>query len=112
MYIGEVSKRTGLSIKAIRLYEELGLIKPPDRVGRYRVFKESDIELLILIKEAKAFGVTLAQLKNVINYNNGQIDWVNIKEFLRKVRTQLVHQIDDIHHKIKLLDECYVQINT
>ena len=45
MYIGELSKRTGLSVKAIRLYEEKGLVKPPLRVGRYRVYQESDIEV-------------------------------------------------------------------
>ncbi|WP_238322252.1 MerR family DNA-binding transcriptional regulator [Vibrio mexicanus] len=29
MYIGELSKITGVSVKAIRHYEEIGLIKPP-----------------------------------------------------------------------------------
>jgi len=111
MYIGEASKKTGLSIKAIRFYEERGLIRQPERIGRYRVYKETDIELLILIKEAKELGVTLSQLERVITYNNGKVDWGNIKIFLRETRKQLINQINDIKAKIDRLDKCYDQIN-
>lgn len=111
MYIGEASKRTGLSIKAIRFYEEKGLIKQPERIGRYRVYQEIDIELLILIKEAKSLGVTLSQLKGVIIYNDGKVEWANIKVFLGEIRGQLTSQIDDIEKKIDRLDKCYSQIN-
>ena len=110
MYIGEASKKTGLSIKAIRFYEAQGLIRSPERVGRYRVYKEADIELLILIKEAKAFGVTLSQLRGVIVYRDGEIDWENIKQFLRDARAQLVQKIEEIKKVIDSLDECYEQI--
>ncbi|NRB41895.1 MAG: MerR family transcriptional regulator [Pseudomonadales bacterium] len=111
MYIGELSKRTGLSIKAIRFYEKIELIKQPERAGRYRVYQETDIEILVLIKEAKALGVTLAQLKDVITYNDGKVDWANIKSFLAEVREQLINQIEDLKNKIISLDECYQQIN-
>lgn len=52
MYIGELSKRTGFSIRAIRLYEEKGLIQTVQRKGRYRIYNESDVDLLNLISEA------------------------------------------------------------
>ncbi len=111
MYIGEASKRTDLSIKAIRFYEEIGLIHPPDRIGKYRFYKENDIELLILIKEAKELGITLSQLKDVITYNDGKVNWSNIKVFLAKQRVQLLRQIDDINKKIDMLNKCYDQIH-
>lgn len=111
MYIGEISRKTGLSIKAIRFYEEKGLIRQPERVGRYRVYKETDIELLVLIKEAKELGVTLSQLKGVVTYSNGKVDWGNIKTFLYEIREQLVNQMEDIKNKIDSLDKCYGQIN-
>lgn len=110
MYIGEISKKTGLSIKAIRFYEERGLIRQPERKGRYRVYQPKDVELLILIKEAKVLGVTLSQLEGVIVYKNGQVDWVNIKLFLSDFRVQLVNQINDINNKIASIDRCYDQI--
>jgi DNA-binding transcriptional MerR regulator len=111
MYIGEASKQAGLSIKAIRFYEEKGLIRQPERKGRYRVYNETDIELLILIKEAKELGITLSKLKGVIVYNNGKVDWGNIKIFLAEIRAQLVSKIEDMNKKINSLDKCYNQIN-
>ncbi len=111
MYIGEASKRTGLSIKAIRFYEEKGLIVRPERVGRYRIYKEIDIELLILIREAKELGVTLSQLKGIIVYHEGKVDWAIIKTFLLDIRKQLMQQIDDLNNKVASLDLCYEQIN-
>lgn len=111
MYIGETSKKTGLSIKAIRFYEAKGLIRRPERKGRYRVYQEADVELLMLIKEAKELGVTLSQLKGVITYSNGKVDWTNIKIFLAEIREQLINQIDDLKKKIDSLDQCYDQIN-
>jgi len=94
-----------------RLFEKKGLIRQPERIGRYRVYQEIDIELLILIKEAKELGVTLSQLKGVIVYNDGKVNWANIKIFLGEVREQLISQIGDITKKIDSLDKCYNQIN-
>jgi len=105
MYIGEASKRTDLSIKTIRFYEEKGLIRQPERIGRYRVYQETDIEVLILIKEARELGVTLSQIKGIIVYNDGKVDWANIKMFLGEIRLQLTNQINDIKKKIDSLDK-------
>ena len=110
MYIGEAAKQSGLTIKAIRFYEQKGLIRPPERIGRYRVYGATEIELLILIREAKALGSTLSQLKGVIVYKNGSVDWASIKVFLEEMRGQLLDQIDDLQNKIKSLDKCYEQI--
>ena len=111
MYIGEASKRSGLSIKAIRLYEEKGLIKVPERIGRYRIYQERDIELLVLIKEAKELGITLSELKGVITYSGDTVDWGIIKSFLKDVRVQLTDQIESLNMKIENLDKCYEQID-
>jgi MerR family copper efflux transcriptional regulator len=110
MYIGDASKKTGLSIKAIRFYEDIGLIKRPERLGRYRVYQASDVELLLLIKEAKELGVTLSRLKGVIVYNNGKIDWEKIKIFLVRFRAELTNQLYDIQVKVDSVDKCYEQI--
>lgn len=110
MYIGEASKQTGLSIKAIRFYEEKGLIREPKRKGQYRVYDKTDIELLTLIKEAKDLGIPLAKLKSIIIYNNGKVDWGEIKVFLREIREQLISEIEDINKQINNLDKCYNQI--
>ncbi|MCO1335526.1 MerR family transcriptional regulator [Microbulbifer sp. OS29] len=106
MFIGEVSKKTGLSVRAIRLYEEKGLIKPPKRQGRYRVYTQVDIEVLNLISEAKDLGVTLATLKNVIIYESGEVDWERIRRFLFEVRDQLKRDMQTIQIRIRRVERC------
>ncbi len=112
MYIGEVATKTGLSIKAIRLYEEKGLIMPLPRKGRYRVYDESHIDILNLIKEAKLLGATLAQLKCAIIYKNGEIDWFNVGIFLSEMKLQLLQQIDDLNIKVKGVEKCLLSIDS
>ncbi len=111
MYIGEVSKNTGLSIKAIRFYEEKKLIPKPKRDGRYRIYDQSDIDILLLIKEAKSLGITLAKLKSIVVYSDGQLDWVEVKEFLKLQRNLIVEQIKALNLKIEKIDDCINQIN-
>lgn len=112
MYIGEVAKRTGLSIKAIRFYEEKNLIIPLPRKGKYRVYNESHIDVLNLIKEAKLLGVTLSQLKKVIIYKNGDIDWSHVGAFLVEVKLELSQQIIDLNHKLKKVDKCLLSLES
>ncbi len=111
MYIGEVSKRTGLSVKAIRFYEVKGLIHKPQRVGRYRVYQETDIDILLLIKEAKELGVTLSQLKGVFVYTDGELDWLQVKLFLGDIKFQLQSKILELQGKINKIDECCDKMN-
>lgn len=112
MYIGEVAKKTGLSIKAIRLYEEKGLIMPLPRKGRYRVYSESHIEILNLIKEAKLLGATLSQLKSAIVYKNGDVDWSYVEKFLSDIKLQLSLQINDLNIKVKRVEKCLLVIDS
>ncbi len=56
--IGTVAKEIGLSVKAIRFYEKIGLIPPPERTlsSGYRLYTEGDIRRLRLIQRAKLLG--------------------------------------------------------
>ncbi|MBL4740060.1 MAG: MerR family transcriptional regulator [Sneathiella sp.] len=110
MYIGEISKKTGLSIKAIRLYEELDLIPKPKRSGTYRVYEQPDIEILKLIKEAKVLGVTLSQIRSFLFYENGVLDWGKVKIFLFEKKKELREEIQKLHEKIHKIDDCLDQM--
>ncbi len=62
--IQEVAAETGLTTRAIRYYEELGLLEPAARSdGAYRLFDTSDLERLRFIKELRDdAGFSLAQI--------------------------------------------------
>ncbi|MDD9340427.1 MAG: Cu(I)-responsive transcriptional regulator [Providencia heimbachae] len=62
MNISEIAKKTGLTTKAIRFYEEKGLITPPDRgENSYRYYQDKHFNELVLLKQAKDVGFTLEE---------------------------------------------------
>jgi MerR family transcriptional regulator, repressor of the yfmOP operon len=66
--IQEVSAETGLTTRAIRYYEEVGLLEPAARSdGAYRLFDASDLERLRFIKELRDdAGFSLAQIGQLL----------------------------------------------
>ncbi|WP_341501353.1 MerR family transcriptional regulator [Gallaecimonas sp. GXIMD4217] len=112
MYIGEVAKKTGLSVKAIRFYEEKGLIRAPERLGRYRVYTDAHVEVLRLIVEAKALGVSLARIKGAIRYHNGEVDWQRVNHFLKDLKRDMEAELQRIVGNIERLDACVASIAT
>lgn len=67
MYIGTLAKLTGASRKAILHYELLGLIPTPQRKGRYRIYGESDADLICMIKRAQSLGFNLKEITAVVS---------------------------------------------
>ena len=65
----EVVRRTGLTPRAIRYYEEMGLLSPPGRTaGGFRLFTEAEIALLSRIKELQTLlGFSLAEIKETLH---------------------------------------------
>jgi DNA-binding transcriptional MerR regulator len=67
MQIGEVAERTGLSLRTIRYYEEVGLVVPAARSqGGFRLYTEADIERLHVIKRMKPLEFTLEQTRELM----------------------------------------------
>jgi DNA-binding transcriptional MerR regulator len=66
--IQEVAAETGLTTRAIRYYEEVGLLEPAARSdGAYRLFDASDLERLRFIKELRDdAGFSLAQIGQLL----------------------------------------------
>jgi MerR family copper efflux transcriptional regulator len=76
MYIGEVAKLTGASLKAIRHYEALGLLGAVSRLGAYRVYAPNELLLIQLIKQAQGLGFRLAELAPLLVGRTGEPDWL------------------------------------
>ena len=61
--IGEVSRRTGLTIPAIRYYEQRGLVGPLAREGGRRRFAPGAVHRLRVITEVQKAGFTLEEIR-------------------------------------------------
>lgn len=67
MNISEIAKKTGLSQKAIRFYEQKGLITPPQRSENgYRHYGQRHLEELTLLYQARQVGFTLEECRELI----------------------------------------------
>ncbi|MCW8277475.1 MerR family transcriptional regulator [Pseudomonas sp. PCH199] len=62
MRIGEVATRTGVSVDALRFYEEKKLIKPQRTANGYRQYPEQTLQLVGYIKLAQQLGFSLAEI--------------------------------------------------
>jgi DNA-binding transcriptional MerR regulator len=67
MQIGEVAERTSLSLRTIRYYDEVGLVVPSGRSqGRFRLYAESDVRRLWLIRKLKPLDLSLDQIRDLL----------------------------------------------
>jgi MerR family transcriptional regulator, copper efflux regulator len=63
MHIGEVAARTELSLRSLRHWDEVGLLKPSGRTdGGFRLYTETDVEKILLIRRMKPLGFSLDQM--------------------------------------------------
>ena len=65
-WIGEVAKQLGLSLRTIRYYEELGLLRPKGRTtGRFRLYSKGDVVRLQAIQTLKNLGYSLKDIQGI-----------------------------------------------
>lgn len=63
MQIGEVAARTELSLRSLRHWEDVGLLRPSGRTeGGFRLYTEADVEKVLVIRRMKPLGFTLEQM--------------------------------------------------
>lgn len=102
--IGEVSKRSGIGIEALRFYEKSGLLDRPGRTySGYRLYDEGVLERLAFVKKAQVLGFSLDEIKELINHKrNGESPCAEVREV---VRIRLDELNDRIAQMIQYRDE-------
>lgn len=96
--IGVVAKESGVPIKTIRYYEELGLLKASGRTeGGFRLFHSDVFARLNFIKRAQSLGLTLSEIKEFLNvHDQGDLPCEHIK-------VKLQYKLVDIDKQIRQL---------
>jgi DNA-binding transcriptional MerR regulator len=64
--IGQLAAVLGVDPKTIRYYEELGMIRPARAANGYRLFSAGDVARLRFVRRAKRFGLTLSEVKMLL----------------------------------------------
>lgn len=96
--IGAVSKKSGLPIKTIRYYDEIGLLKTTGRTeGGYRVFADDALTRLGFIRRAQSLGLTLTEIKEFLDvYDQGDLPCSHIQLKLEDKLAEIEKQIQQL----------------
>jgi DNA-binding transcriptional MerR regulator len=105
--IGEVSKRSGVGIEALRFYEKGGLLDSPSRTySGYRVYGEEVLERLAFIKRAQALGFSLDEIRRIIeDARKGESPCDEVREIVRRRLAELDERMREMHLYRKELAE-------
>ena len=113
--IGELAQEFDTTTRAIRFYEDQGLISP-EREGQKRIYNPSDRITIKLIMRGKRLGFSLAESKELIElYNssdNNQEQHTRVLEQVRISRERLLQQQADIEMMLIELDEHEARVRT
>ena len=103
--IGEVSKRSGISIETLRFYEKLGLLGRPARTASgYRLYDRETLERLDFIKRAQVLGFSLAEIARIIAEKQaGQSPCSEVRDIVRARLKELDERMKEMQRYRKEL---------
>lgn len=108
--ISELSREFDITPRTIRFYEDQGLLTPA-RQGRNRVYSRADRTRLKLALRGKRLGLSLAEIKEILQMYGGANNAPQLEHFLKILDTRrkaLAQQLEDIEvvlGEIDLLEE-------
>ena len=101
--IGELAKRTNRTVRALRLYEELGILEPAERSSAgYRLYDEANMQRLEYIDRLQRIGLSLTQICEVLT------DWSNAavaRDGMQRVRGLYRTELEAVRARIADLQE-------
>src|SRR6478672_5777615 len=116
--VGELAKRTGKTVRALHLYEELGLLKPVHRSkGGFRLYAPSAVDRVEWIQKLQDAGFSLHQLQEFLTTVEGtdiaSLAMTRVREVFAAKLRQTREQIDkltqlerDLEASLAYLESC------
>jgi len=102
--VGDLAKLTGLTVRTLRFYDQIGLFSPSAQTeSGHRLYGESDLSRLHQILALKELGLSLEEVRSVLN--GGQVSPLAILELqMERLREQIRHhenRLDLLRHVSK-----------
>jgi len=116
MHIGELAERTGLSLRTLRHYDEMDLLKPSGRSdGGFRLYTAQDESRLLLIRRMKPLGYSLeamGELLKVIDGLAADPEEEALRERLTAIRSEATERRDRLRDQLAAADEFVEQLDS
>lgn len=104
--IGELSREFGVTLRALRFYENKGLISP-HRDGLNRLYSQGDRTRLALILKGKKLGFTLGEIRQMIAAEENETD----RDALTLSREKCLEQIELLQRQKAEIEEGLSELN-
>ncbi|QUC01952.1 MULTISPECIES: MerR family transcriptional regulator [Cellulosimicrobium] len=109
LHIGAVAARTGLSLRTLRHYDEVGLVPPSARSdGGFRLYTEKDVQRLLVVRRMKPLGFTLEEMADLLEISDRLASGDNDAQLPRRLTTYLdvaEQRRADLAAKLAMADE-------
>ena len=111
--ISEIAREFNITLRALRFYEDRGLISPR-RLGQTRLYSQNDKERLKHILKAKKLGFTLTEIRDFLEENAGKnaprADTQEDELGFALRPEQIINQIAHLERQRVMLDEAIAQL--
>ena len=116
MRIGELAEQAGISTKAIRYYEQIGILTPPARTpSGYRSYDPSALGRLGFVRAAQAVGLTLGEIRQIIAFREGgQAPCAHVTDLLQRHAADLdarIAELQQLRGELRQLAERAATLN-
>ena len=95
MTIGELARRTGMTIRNIRAHQTRGLLPPPEVHGRTGYYNEDHVARIELTQEMQAEGLNLEAIRRVLESSEGSSR--EMVDFARAIRAPFEDETPEIY---------------
>jgi DNA-binding transcriptional MerR regulator len=104
--IQEVAQELGLTMRALRFYEDKGLIAP-HRVGTTRIYSKREVARVRLVQRGRRLGFSVREIKEFLDLYDADPEHVEqARRFLARVRERLA----ELEHRKAALEETIVEL--
>lgn len=104
--IGQMGKLNNITVQTLRHYEKVGLLKPSyinEETG-YRYYSTKDFNTIDLIKQCKAMGLSLEEIKEVTHKYTSLESIENILGNQKEIINKKIKELENIKNKVEFLE--------
>ncbi|GAB2524075.1 MerR family transcriptional regulator [Paramicrobacterium agarici] len=109
MHIGELAERSELSLRTLRHYDEIGLLRASGRSeGGFRLYSEDDLARLLVIRRMKPLGFSLeqmAELLEIVDAREAKNPDPTVRDLLNTYIEDAVERRDKLARQLAMADE-------
>ncbi|MFF0109428.1 MerR family transcriptional regulator [Streptomyces hirsutus] len=111
MKIGELSRRTGVSVRSLRYYEQKCMLAPERTAGGHREYPQTAVDRVVLIQQLLAAGLSGDKIASVLpcmrDHDGGPAETATpwLVDQLKAERSRIDRSIEDLRYTREVLDE-------